>query len=132
MILNIYHVCFLPCTVLTYTVEVYTGREPGAETQADVFIQLFGSRGDTGKRVLYHSQNNDTKFQAGQMDVFKLEAVSLDDIEKVDLGHTSKAKGRLIPFFGVITSLHAIFASVTLLNNKICIVASDVLATYWR
>lgn len=79
--------------VLTYTIEVYTGSEPNAETEAEIYIQLFGSRGDSGRRVLYHSVNTDTKFQQGEMNVFKLEAVSLDEVQKIIIGHKEETKG---------------------------------------
>ena len=41
--------------VLPYMVEVYTGSEPGSETEANVYLQLIGSRGDSGKRVLFNT-----------------------------------------------------------------------------
>ena len=41
--------------VLPYVVEVFTGSEPGSETEANVYVQLIGSRGDSGKRVLFNS-----------------------------------------------------------------------------
>ena len=78
--------------MLTYTIEVITGDEPEAETEANVWIKLIGSRGDSGKRILYKS-DNEKKFQQGQKDIFKIEAVSLDDIEKIDIGHDNTEKG---------------------------------------
>ena len=45
--------CFV--LVLPYVVEIYTGSEPGSDTEANVYVQLIGSRGDSGKRVLYNS-----------------------------------------------------------------------------
>ena len=41
--------------MLPYIVEVYTGNEPGSETDSNVYLQLIGSRGDSGKRILYSS-----------------------------------------------------------------------------
>ena len=79
--------------VVIYTVEVYTGSKPGSDTEASLYIELYGKRGDSGRRVLYQSKNNDTKFQEGQVDIFSLEAVDLDDIEKVVIGHDEKGKG---------------------------------------
>ena len=80
-------------TVIKYTIEVYTANEPGADTEAELFVQLFGSHGDSGKRVLYNCLNNKNPFQEGQMDVFKVEAVELQEIEKVVMGHEEKGKG---------------------------------------
>lgn len=56
------------CSVIRYEVEVYTGREAGADTDANVYIQLFGERGDTGKRGLVQSDNEDM-FQEGQVNL---------------------------------------------------------------
>ena len=49
-----------------YQVHVYTGSEPSADTDANVYIMLFGERGDTGRRLLQRS-NNERKFQEGQV-----------------------------------------------------------------
>ena len=81
--------------VIKYKVEVYTGNEPGADTEAELFIHLFGSHGDSGKRVLFNCLNNKTPFQGGQMDLFEVEAVELQEIEKVVIGHEEKGKGNL-------------------------------------
>ena len=77
-------------------VEVYTGTLPGSDTEAVINIQIFGQRGDTGQRVLYHSLNNSTKFQEGQMDEFEIDAVSLDDLLKVIVGHNEPGKGKTL------------------------------------
>ena len=80
--------------VIKYRVEVYTANEPGADTEAELFLQLFGSHGDSGKRVLYNCLNNKkNQFQEGQMDLFEIEAVELQEIEKVIMGHEEKGKG---------------------------------------
>ena len=86
-------------SVVVYTIETQTGSRPGAETEVDLYIKLIGRRGDSGKRLLYKSQN-DTKFQSGQSDVFKLEAVTLEEVTQVWLGHSEKAKGQCKSEFG--------------------------------
>jgi len=83
-------------SVVTYTVEVYTGSKPGADTEASIYIELYGKRGDSGRRILYSSKNNDVKFQGGQVDVFSLEAVDLDGVEKVVIGHSESGKGQIL------------------------------------
>ena len=52
--------------VITYRVEVHTGSEPGADTDANVFLTLFGERGDSGKRSLNQS-NHKEMFLEGQV-----------------------------------------------------------------
>ncbi len=74
--------------------EVHTGSEPGSDTEAQLSVQLFGSHGDSGKRVLYNCTNNKTPFQElGQIDTFEIEAVELQELEKIVIGHEEKGKG---------------------------------------
>ncbi|KAM9025480.1 oxygen-regulated protein 1 [Ara ararauna] len=79
--------------VLVYEVHVYTGAKPGAETDSNVYINLTGTRGDTGKRKLHRSKNNNVKFRHGQMDIFCIKAVSLGDLEKVLISHDGAGPG---------------------------------------
>ena len=84
--------CVSVFLVVTYTVKVYTGKEKGSSTDADAYIHLFGSRGDAGSRSLVRSDQQGM-FRDGQIDTFEIEAVSLQTIEKVILGHNGKNKG---------------------------------------
>jgi len=55
-------------TVYTYVVEVYTGEQEQAGTDANVHLMLVGHRGDTGSRKLLKSLGfADKKFQPGQV-----------------------------------------------------------------
>lgn len=45
---------------------VTTGKDEGADTDANVYINVAGDRGDTGKRLLLQS-NNVKKFKCGQV-----------------------------------------------------------------
>ncbi|EAW86751.1 hCG2036697, isoform CRA_a, partial [Homo sapiens] len=67
---------------LRYQVDVYTGQLKHAETESEVFLCLFGERGDSGLRQLYKS-NMQVKFQRGQIDKFQVAAVSLGKLQKV-------------------------------------------------
>ncbi|XP_060083246.1 lipoxygenase homology domain-containing protein 1-like [Ylistrum balloti] len=80
-------------TVKQYFVEVYTGDKFKAGTDANVFLQLFGERGDTGRRMLLTSRNNSNKFEQGSMDAFEIEAVDLDNLTKVKVGHDGSNAG---------------------------------------
>ena len=53
--------------VVKYKVLVYTGKKRGAGTDADVFLNIFGSQGDTGERLLTRSALNKNKFESGQV-----------------------------------------------------------------
>ncbi|XP_054048264.1 lipoxygenase homology domain-containing protein 1-like [Rissa tridactyla] len=79
--------------LLVYEVHVYTGAKLGAETDANVYINLIGTRGDAGKRKLHRSKNNNIKFRHGQMDIFCIKAVSLGDLEKVLISHDGAGPG---------------------------------------
>ena len=50
-----------------YHLEVYTGKESKVGTDANVSMQLFGQRGDTGLRRLLSSKTNSDKFEQGQV-----------------------------------------------------------------
>ena len=82
-----------PLSLVTYVVECYTGDKIGAGTDADVFLTVFGERGDTGQRSISDSFTNLIKFERGQIDVFKLETVSLGRLEKIRIGHNGKLPG---------------------------------------
>ncbi|KAM5220871.1 lipoxygenase homology domain-containing protein 1 isoform 1-T1 [Hipposideros larvatus] len=70
-----------------YEVIVTTGCEPGAGTDANVFVTIFGSYGDTGKRELKKKMRN--LFERGQTDHFFLETLELGELRKVRVEHDS-------------------------------------------
>lgn len=71
---------------------VKTGNEIGAGTDANVFLKMFGTLGDTGTLQLHQSEKAVNKFERGKTDLFKLEA---QDIGKV---HTTMAISCLFLF----------------------------------
>ena len=92
----------LPTTVQHYEVEVHTGNNWAAATDAPVYLTLYGKRGDSGKRILYHSQDLDqddlkeqrfNKFRNRQVDRFRLEAVSLGELQRAVIGHSGTGHG---------------------------------------
>ena len=68
----------------SYKVTVRTGDVRGAGTDANVYVQLFGKEGDTGRLPLRQSENTKNKFEKGRADMFNVEAV---DIGKVSILH---------------------------------------------
>ncbi|CAL1540914.1 unnamed protein product [Lymnaea stagnalis] len=78
--------------VVKYYVTVYTGRDPGSETNAPIYINMFGDLGDSGKRQLRVS-NKAKAFQRGQSDTFELEAVHLGNLHKIQIGHDETKPG---------------------------------------
>nr|KAF6422946.1 lipoxygenase homology domains 1 [Rousettus aegyptiacus] len=63
-----------------YEVIVTTGYEPGAGTDANVFVTIFGANGDTGKRELKQKMRN--LFERGSTDRFFLETLELGELRK--------------------------------------------------
>ena len=87
--------CLFNLTVTKYYIQVYTGKEDNSNTDANVYMQLSGKNGDSGKRHLIRSKNNkENKFKVGQMDVFEIEAVYLGRLQKVIVGHNGKEAGQ--------------------------------------
>ncbi|XP_032715367.1 lipoxygenase homology domain-containing protein 1 [Lontra canadensis] len=70
-----------------YEVIVTTGYEPGAGTNANVFVTIFGANGDTGKRELKQKMRN--LFERGSTDRFFLETLELGELRKVRVEHDS-------------------------------------------
>ena len=66
----------------SYKVTVRTGDVRGAGTDANVYVQIFGKEGDTGRLHLRQSENTKNKFEKGRADMFNVEAV---DIGKVSI-----------------------------------------------
>ncbi|XP_055478764.1 lipoxygenase homology domain-containing protein 1 isoform X1 [Psammomys obesus] len=71
--------------LVKYEVIVTTGYEPGAGTDANVFVTIFGANGDTGKRELKQKMRN--LFERGSTDRFFLETLELGELRKVRLEH---------------------------------------------
>lgn len=84
---------FSPFSVYDYELLVYTGACDGGGTEAQVYAEILGERGDTGRRRLLKSNENGKKFLQGKVDVFTISAVDLLNPTKVQLGHDGKGKG---------------------------------------
>ena len=70
--------------VVRYKIEVQTGDRRGAGTNANVFICITGTKGDTGNVPLDNNKNN---FERNQNDVFGIDAIDLGEITKIRIGH---------------------------------------------
>ncbi|XP_060028313.1 lipoxygenase homology domain-containing protein 1 [Erinaceus europaeus] len=70
-----------------YEVIVTTGYEPGAGTDANVFLTIFGANGDTGRRELRQKMRN--LFERGHTNRFFLGTLELGELRKVRLEHDS-------------------------------------------
>ncbi|KAG2458082.1 LOXH1 protein, partial [Polypterus senegalus] len=88
----IFHKGFPAYPVSVYKVHVVTGDLWNAGTEANVYVTVYGEKGDTGSRQLLNSQKP-IKFRKGQTDIFPLEAVHLGYLEKVVIGHDGLGAG---------------------------------------
>ncbi|CAF3251609.1 unnamed protein product [Rotaria sp. Silwood2] len=68
-----------------YIVDVYTGDKFGSRTNANVFLTIYGDKGDTGERELTHSQTNKNKFERKQIDRFIIESNDLGNVYKLKI-----------------------------------------------
>ena len=62
--------------VYKYEVQTYTADALGADTDANVYITLFGERGDSGRRLLHQSDHR-VKFEQGQV---RKPRISINDL----------------------------------------------------
>uniref|UniRef100_A0A7N8X6X4 Lipoxygenase homology PLAT domains 1a n=1 Tax=Mastacembelus armatus TaxID=205130 RepID=A0A7N8X6X4_9TELE len=71
----------------TYKVSVMTGDVYGAGTDANVFLTIYGTLGDTGERKLSKSETNSNKFERGSVDKFTIESVDLGQVFRLKIRH---------------------------------------------
>lgn len=55
------------CAAKTYNVSVLTGDVQGGGTDANVFLTMFGDKGDSGERKLAKSETYRDKFEKGHV-----------------------------------------------------------------
>lgn len=71
---------------------MHTGDIWNAGTDANVYLTVYGERGDTGVRQLLRKDDL-KKFQKGQVDLFNIEAVSLGKPKRLIIGHDANVLG---------------------------------------
>ena len=67
-----------------YNVSIITGKQEFASTTANVFLTIYGTKGDSGKRKL---NDDEPHFEQGSTDVFALEAKELGELTKIKIEH---------------------------------------------
>ncbi|CAL8070988.1 unnamed protein product [Calicophoron daubneyi] len=78
----------------SYIINVYTGKDTGAGTDAHVSIQLYGEKESTGVLPLNESRNEagskkTNKFENGSLDIFTVKAINVGPLKKIRIGHDS-------------------------------------------
>ncbi|KAL7975753.1 hypothetical protein Chor_001243, partial [Crotalus horridus] len=82
----------------TYEVHVITGLIWGAGTDANVYLSIYGERGDTGERHLKYS-NHLNKFEKKQVDVFTVKAIDLGELKKLRIRHDDSGSNSACYYF---------------------------------
>uniref|UniRef100_A0A6B2KXQ4 PLAT domain-containing protein n=1 Tax=Arcella intermedia TaxID=1963864 RepID=A0A6B2KXQ4_9EUKA len=77
---------------VTYEVSVVTGDRMYSGTDAQIFITIFGEKGNTGKRILDNPKKHPA-FERGQTDVFGVSTTYLGDLKKILIGHDNSGVG---------------------------------------
>lgn len=79
-ILNVLLCCLIFADV-NYHVAVKTGNIPGGSSDSNVFVKLYGEKGDTSKMMLLVSDNNlGNYFEMGRIDVFIVETFDIGQV----------------------------------------------------
>uniref|UniRef100_A0A6B2KWS8 PLAT domain-containing protein n=1 Tax=Arcella intermedia TaxID=1963864 RepID=A0A6B2KWS8_9EUKA len=76
--------------IVSYKVFVTTGDRRGAGTDANVFITLFGTKGDSSERLLESPGNN---FERNSTDTFGFYCVDLGELTKINIRHDNSGFG---------------------------------------
>lgn len=69
--------------LLTYTLIAHTSDIKGAGTDASVYVELFGSKADSGTKELNGPGN---LFEQGKSDTFKVQTVELGELSALEVG----------------------------------------------
>lgn len=65
----------------TYHIAVKTGDIPGGSSDSDVFVKLYGEKGDTSKMMLVVSANNlGNYFETGRVDIFRVDTFDIGQV----------------------------------------------------
>lgn len=74
-----------------------TSNVPGAGTDANVYVILFGSNGDTGELHLKKSETNKSPFENDQLDVFTHnDMLSIGEMSKCRVWHDNKGMWNIV------------------------------------
>uniref|UniRef100_A0A3B5A4B4 Lipoxygenase homology domain-containing protein 1-like n=1 Tax=Stegastes partitus TaxID=144197 RepID=A0A3B5A4B4_9TELE len=76
---------------VNYHIAVKTGSIPGGSSDSNVFVKLYGEKGDTSKMMLLVSANNlGNYFETGRVDIFTVETFDIGQINRLMIGHTNE------------------------------------------
>ncbi|CAF0746946.1 unnamed protein product [Brachionus calyciflorus] len=73
-----------------YKITTITSDLKQASTSANVYLKIFGKRGETGKILLEKSLTNKEKFKTGQTDIFEINEIDVGKIKTILIGHDNR------------------------------------------
>lgn len=66
---------------VNYHIAVKTGDIPGGSSDSNVFVKLYGEKGDSSKSMLVVSDNNlGNYFETGRVDIFTVETFDIGQV----------------------------------------------------
>ena len=72
---------FASLSDVDYHIAVKTGDIPGGSSDSNVFVKLYGEKGDTSKMLLVVSANNlGNYFETGRIDIFTVETFDIGQV----------------------------------------------------
>lgn len=80
LILELTSVCVFVSDI-SYQIAVKTGDIPGGSSDSNVFVKLYGEKGDSSKMMLVVSTNNlGNYFETGRIDIFTVESFDIGQV----------------------------------------------------
>jgi hypothetical protein len=76
-----------------YVVDVVTANKLGAGTDSNVYLNIYGEKGETGKIHLKKSTNNKDAFEKGKTDIFEIKSKNVGNITKINISHDGEGLG---------------------------------------
>ncbi|XP_011477254.1 lipoxygenase homology domain-containing protein 1-like [Oryzias latipes] len=75
---------------ISYHIAVKTGEVAGGSSDSNVFVKLYGEKGDSSKTMLVVSSNDlGNYFESGRVDIFTVETYDIGQINRLIIGHTN-------------------------------------------
>jgi hypothetical protein len=70
-----------------------TGSKLGSGTDANVYLVIYGEKSETERIHLIRQTDGEKLFERGQTDVFKIKALNVGEIKKINISHDGKGAG---------------------------------------
>jgi hypothetical protein len=93
-----------------YRVVVKTSDRLGSSSEAEIYMQLLGSKGKSRQLVLSESTAHRLPFRRSNIDTFEVEAHDVGVVRAVRIGHNEKDIGSCFPFLCFLDSILTLFS----------------------